>query len=145
MWTASPICFWLERQVALRALSRAWAKTGKRIAASMAMIAITTSSSIRVKPQRRRTTGLLSLTRPGEPLGAHPVQRPIHYRSGWYRPTGCLVEADRVRLGVVDLQALARVLGELGQLDGGLGPEPLGVGGGDPQGVAVLLRTVPLL
>src|SRR5262249_35292460 len=36
-----------------RALSRAWAKTGNRIAAKMAMIAITTSSSISVKPKRR--------------------------------------------------------------------------------------------
>src|SRR5262249_5953154 len=36
-----------------RAFSRAWAKTGKRIAAKMAMMAMTTSSSIRVKPERR--------------------------------------------------------------------------------------------
>src|SRR5215204_3689004 len=41
-----------------RALSRAWAKTGKRMAARTAMIAITTSSSIRVKPFRRRTEPL---------------------------------------------------------------------------------------
>src|SRR5207245_2826208 len=50
---AVPICFWLERQTACRAFSRAWAKTGKRIAARMAMIAITTSSSISVKPRPR--------------------------------------------------------------------------------------------
>src|SRR5688572_24511193 len=43
----------LERQLVARALSRAWAKTGKRMAARMAMIAITTSSSISVKPRRR--------------------------------------------------------------------------------------------
>src|SRR6266568_6046362 len=43
----------LEIQVAIRALSRAWAKTGKRIAARMAIMAMTTSSSIRVKPGRR--------------------------------------------------------------------------------------------
>src|SRR5712692_6761167 len=48
-----------ERQVVWRALSRAWAKTGKRIAARMAMIAITTRSSINVKPCRRRTALVL--------------------------------------------------------------------------------------
>src|SRR5207247_5661155 len=37
------------------ALSRAWAKTGKRIAARIAMIAMTTSSSIRVKARRHPT------------------------------------------------------------------------------------------
>src|SRR5437870_4741889 len=42
----------LLKQLACRAFSRAWAKTGMRIAAKMAMIAITTSSSIRVKPCR---------------------------------------------------------------------------------------------
>src|SRR5437867_2085882 len=45
-----PICREFERQVAARAFSRAWAKTGNRIAARMAMIAMTTSSSISVKP-----------------------------------------------------------------------------------------------
>src|SRR5687768_15912263 len=48
---AWPICFSLLKQVACRALSRAWAKTGKRIAARMAIMAITTSSSMRVKPR----------------------------------------------------------------------------------------------
>src|SRR5262245_7135281 len=38
----------LDMQALMRALSRAWAKTGKRRAAMMAMIAITTSSSISV-------------------------------------------------------------------------------------------------
>src|SRR6266446_3707238 len=38
----------LERQALIRARSRAWAKTGKRMAASIAMIAITSRSSIRV-------------------------------------------------------------------------------------------------
>src|SRR5438445_9902844 len=54
-----PICWLLERQVVWRALSRAWAKTGKRIAARMAMMAITTRSSISVKPCRCRTTFVL--------------------------------------------------------------------------------------
>src|SRR5207247_1678070 len=36
----------------LRACSRAWAKTGKRIAVTIAMIAMTTSNSIRVNPGR---------------------------------------------------------------------------------------------
>src|SRR5947209_2919018 len=47
-----PIWCRFERQLALRACSRARAKTGKRIAAKMAMMAITTSSSIRVNPRR---------------------------------------------------------------------------------------------
>src|SRR6266700_1176393 len=46
---AMPNCFMFERQLACRAFSRAWAKTGKRIAARMAIIAITTRSSMRVK------------------------------------------------------------------------------------------------
>ena len=41
----------LETQVVIRAFSRAWAKTGNRIAARMAMMAITTSNSMRVKAQ----------------------------------------------------------------------------------------------
>ena len=44
-----PICLVLERQAVERAFSRADAKTGKRIAASTAIMAITTSSSISVK------------------------------------------------------------------------------------------------
>src|SRR5712691_9506329 len=44
-----PICFMFERQLACRAFSRAWAKTGNRIAARIAIIAITTRSSMRVK------------------------------------------------------------------------------------------------
>jgi hypothetical protein len=49
---ARPIYFVFERQLALRAFSRAWAKTGKRIAARMAMMAITTNSSMSVNPRR---------------------------------------------------------------------------------------------
>src|SRR3954468_15561798 len=49
---ASMSCLALERQLAVRAFSRAWAKTGNRIAARIAMMAMTTSSSIRVKPLR---------------------------------------------------------------------------------------------
>src|SRR5712691_5800808 len=55
-----PICLKLERQVDMRACSRAWANTGKRIAAKMAMMAITTSNSIRVKPSRFLMVCLLS-------------------------------------------------------------------------------------
>src|SRR5260370_9133175 len=57
MATARPICLLLDRQEAARALSRAWAKTGNRIAARMAMIAITTRSSIRVNPPRALRVG----------------------------------------------------------------------------------------
>src|SRR2546422_7737109 len=53
--TARPIWRQLEEQLAWRAFSRAWAKTGNRIAARMAMIAITTSNSINVNAWRRKT------------------------------------------------------------------------------------------
>src|SRR5881628_3869539 len=46
-------CLMFDMQAARRAFSRAWAKTGKRMAARIAIIAITTRSSIRVKPPRR--------------------------------------------------------------------------------------------
>src|SRR5438270_7192900 len=56
-----PICFMFDKHEVRRAASRARAKTGKRIAANMAMMAITTSSSIRVKPDRdlRRGTNIV--------------------------------------------------------------------------------------
>src|SRR6185437_6280091 len=50
---ARPICLLLERHDAARAFSRACAKTGKRMAAKIAIMAMTTSSSIRVKPRLR--------------------------------------------------------------------------------------------
>ena len=42
------------KQVACRALALAWLNTGNRIAARIAIIAITTSNSISVKPARKR-------------------------------------------------------------------------------------------
>src|SRR5713101_179560 len=50
-----PVPIWriLEMQTLIRAFSRAWAKTGKRIAARMEIMAITTRSSIRVKADFR--------------------------------------------------------------------------------------------
>ena len=48
--SAKPTCFRLELQLARRAASRALAKAGKRIAARIAIIAITTSNSMSVKP-----------------------------------------------------------------------------------------------
>jgi hypothetical protein len=48
-----PICLMLLKQLVWRAFSRALAKTGKRIAARIAMIAMTTNSSMSVKPRRR--------------------------------------------------------------------------------------------
>src|SRR6266508_3723151 len=58
---AEPICFRFEEQTACRAFSRAWANTGNRMAARMAMMAITTSSSMRVNAafRRDRMVGLL--------------------------------------------------------------------------------------
>src|SRR5437016_3678721 len=52
MVIAVPSCLRLERQAVDRACSRAWAKTGNRMAAKMAIMAMTTSSSISVKPDR---------------------------------------------------------------------------------------------
>src|SRR5579871_2994716 len=48
----SPNCFTLDRQEVARAFSRAWAKTGNRMAARIAMMAMTTSSSMRVNADR---------------------------------------------------------------------------------------------
>lgn len=45
---ANPICFKLLKQLALRAFSLARAKTGNRIAANIAILAMTTKSSINV-------------------------------------------------------------------------------------------------
>ena len=49
-----PIWRTLEVQTVWRALSRACAKTGKRMAARIAMMAMTTSSSMSVKARRVR-------------------------------------------------------------------------------------------
>src|SRR5437870_2142156 len=59
-----------DAHMVCRAFSRAWAKTGKRIAARMAMMAITTSSSMRVKPRcfRCRIVSAFSLRSPGDLL-----------------------------------------------------------------------------
>jgi hypothetical protein len=48
----------LLRHVACRAFPRAWLNTGNKMAARIAMMAITTSNSIKVKPTR----GLLAVT-----------------------------------------------------------------------------------
>ena len=48
-----PICLSLDKQEMARAFSRACAKTGKRMAASIAIIAMTTSNSMRVNALNR--------------------------------------------------------------------------------------------
>src|SRR6266567_9527157 len=50
MWKPSPICRLLLQQAMALALSLALANAGRSIAARMAMMAITTSNSINVKP-----------------------------------------------------------------------------------------------
>src|SRR5712691_13310699 len=78
----------LLEQLACRAFSRAWAKTGKRIAAKMAMIAITTSSSISVKPCRFFIGSLLSLRWLGAPPlvgGGEPPWISVERRSDRWR------------------------------------------------------------
>src|SRR5436309_1846412 len=87
MRMASMSCLAFERQDAERAFSRAWAKTGKRIAARMAMIAITTRSSIRVKA---RTFGLITPPCPNSGASTWPRVRIGHIRA-WRR----LVEPPR--------------------------------------------------
>src|ERR1700677_4678045 len=61
MVNANPSCFWLLRQLASVAFNLALAKTGSRIAARIAMIAITTNSSIKVNAPNR---DVLALRRP---------------------------------------------------------------------------------
>ena len=51
IWNAVPICRRFDAQEVCRAFSRTRAKTGNRIAARMAMIAITIISSIKVNPR----------------------------------------------------------------------------------------------
>src|SRR5258708_3159679 len=72
----------LETQAVIRARSRAWAKTGNRMAARIAIMAITTRSSIRVKPPGHRRFILLSFhqergaTRPGGAGGGRRSSQP---------------------------------------------------------------------
>src|SRR5437764_226883 len=85
----------LETQVVIRAFSRACAKTGKRIAAKMAIIAITTSSSIRVKAGfriRRMNDLLVRRQSPVAPLLRHVSRdekpddaRQLPVRTAWRR------------------------------------------------------------
>src|SRR5258708_10782895 len=56
MTHASVSCFWLLKHVAACALSFALLKAGNNIAARIAMIAMTTSNSIRVKAQHSGTS-----------------------------------------------------------------------------------------
>src|SRR5437763_1317998 len=79
-----PIWRVLEMQTVWRACSRAWAKTGKRMAARIAMMAMTTSSSMSVKADAaiRRAECmvllLVSAARRGEempPVRAGPLAR----------------------------------------------------------------------
>ena len=53
MMVAVANCLVLLKQLVWRAASRACAKTGNKMAARIAMMAITTKSSIRVKAERR--------------------------------------------------------------------------------------------
>src|SRR5918911_4175453 len=62
------ICFMLLMQLAWRAFSRAWAKTGNRMAARMAMMAITTSNSMRVKPSLFFIIDLLAMMHGNGPM-----------------------------------------------------------------------------
>src|SRR5690349_3847124 len=65
MITASDCCFMLLSVAVALAAALAWAKTGKRMAARIAIIAITTSSSMSVKALVFLILGLQNL-RPAE-------------------------------------------------------------------------------
>src|SRR5207244_4195401 len=78
----SPNCLTLERQDAARAFSRACAKTGNRMAAKIAIIAITTRSSIRVNA---RTGNRFNISR-------FPPRPPFRHLLGSFLP-GC--ESER--------------------------------------------------
>src|SRR5687768_9352007 len=97
----------LERQLVMRAFSRACANTGKRMAASMAMIAITTSSSIRVKPRLFGGTGFISFPR----FDVEPPRRLTaifaHY-SAISEPRRVFLLVTRRRFLVVDPPAAER-------------------------------------
>src|SRR3954454_12475475 len=86
-------CLVLDRQEAPRAFSRAWAKTGKRIAARIAMMAITTSNSIRVNPrriQRNMVGSLLLIPRLHSKMKAQRDQGPgADFRRGGRRRGLC--------------------------------------------------------
>src|SRR6266487_3475693 len=92
MVTARPICFILLTQAVCRAFSRAWAKTGNRIAARIAMIAITTSSSIRVKPLRSRSMTFSFRIAPSLKAGVQPCLFPSRIST---RPVGGVVDPSR--------------------------------------------------
>src|SRR5213075_287953 len=86
---ASINCFSLERQEAWRALSRACAKTGNRIAARIAMMAITTSNSISVNARRERQCEACEENPEGRMLWLlGPVGKPLHRWRGVTGPLG---------------------------------------------------------
>src|SRR4028119_634952 len=73
----SPICLRFEIQTVLRAASRALEKVGNIIEARILMMAMTTRSSIRVKPERdieRDTAGNIARWRAGPGEGQVPIR-----------------------------------------------------------------------
>src|SRR3954452_23527073 len=72
---AVPICFRLFMHADARAFSRAWAKTGKRMAASIAMIAMTTKSSMRVNPRLLGSISFFSFLRDDKRLTPYRMMK----------------------------------------------------------------------
>jgi hypothetical protein len=64
MAKAAASCFMFDWQLACRAFSLALANTGKRMAARTAMIAMTTSNSVSVKPLLDTPVALPSIAEP---------------------------------------------------------------------------------
>src|SRR5205823_1186792 len=95
MPSAVPSCFRLLVHEMERAFSRAWAKTGKRMAARMAMMAITTSSSIRVKAGLRFMVGITSCLKEARLLPAAGGRRGGWHHAAGSREGGCCHSAAR--------------------------------------------------
>src|SRR5690242_13711237 len=83
IWTPVLSCLTFEMQDVFLACSRAWAKTGKRMAARIAMMAMTTSSSIRVKAfLRQRTLGPCMVV--GSSSKRKIEHRMAHYKAAFH-------------------------------------------------------------
>src|SRR5438552_2209810 len=111
--TARPICLLFERQVASRAFSRACANTGNRIAARMAIMAITTSNSMRVNPAR-------SLRVPVQSWGTDGVPGPVLFMRVSF-PAGNELGAMFAAGSGVSLLGWKRQVARLDQVAAGIG------------------------
>src|SRR5205807_1631942 len=89
-----PHCFRLERQLVWSALRLALARAGSNMAARMAMMAITTSNSIKVNPRAPRDNfgSVFIIEQNGQAF-------PLHKRSGAW-PPNALLKDDTIKSGM---------------------------------------------